>query len=203
MDLDQQILTAMVGEEPVFATLVSSGKKSPTPKGVFRIRTKQAVGAMSSSPGADDFYAVEAVPFVQYFYGSFALHGAYWHQYFGRPISHGCVNLSPKDAQHVFTLTAPEVADGWVHVRDASLLGTAVIDLGGGRRRAGDPIDHAVGLECFARHGDPVQRGQPLLRVHADGDGFNQIEPLLADAIEIEDSAPAAIGPLIYDWTRA
>jgi hypothetical protein len=137
VDLDQQILTAMVGEEPVFTTLVSSGAKSPTPRGVFRIRNKQAVGAMSSSPGADDFYNVEAVPFVQYFYGSFALHGAYWHQYFGKPISHGCVNLSPKDSQYVFTLTAPDVADGWVHAYEtAEEQGTVV------RVRRGDkPVD--------------------------------------------------------------
>jgi hypothetical protein len=58
---------------------------------------------------------VEAVPHVQYFLGSFALHSAYWHDGFGRPISHGCVNLSPKDAKHVFSLTTPTLPLGWLH----------------------------------------------------------------------------------------
>lgn len=127
VDLDSQVLTAMLGDAPIFTTLVSSGFKSPTPRGLFRIHNKLAVGSMSSSPGADDFYDVQAVPHVQYFLGSFALHSAYWHDYFGRPISHGCVNLSPKDAAHVFSLTTPSLPGGWVHGYESSEhLGTTV-----------------------------------------------------------------------------
>ena len=134
VDLEQQVLSVMLGDAPIFATLVSSGLKSPTPKGLFRIHNKRAVGGMSSSPGADDFYDVQAVPHVQYFQGSFALHSAYWHDGFGRPISHGCVNLSPKDAKHVFSLTTPSLPDGWIHGYESTEhLGTTVrIHAGGG-----------------------------------------------------------------------
>ncbi len=127
VDLDPQVLTVMLGDAPIYATLVSSGFKSPTPRGLFRIHKKLAVGGMSSSPGADDFYDVQAVPHVQYFLGSFALHSAYWHDYFGRPLSHGCVNLSPKDAKHVFSLTTPTLPGGWIHGYESTEhLGTTV-----------------------------------------------------------------------------
>lgn len=115
VDLDQQLLTVMVDETPVFATLVSSGFKGPTPTGLFRIHNKQVYGTMSSGASSSDYYNVEAVPFVQYFSGGFAIHGAYWHDYFGRPISHGCVNLSPYDARRVFSMTSPTLSGGWNH----------------------------------------------------------------------------------------
>jgi lipoprotein-anchoring transpeptidase ErfK/SrfK len=114
IDLEMQTLAAMRGSEPIFATLISSGFKRATPRGVFRIHWKQAIGSMASDPGADDPYNVEAVPHVQYFIGGFALHSAYWHNYFGRPISHGCVNLAPTDALRVFRMTSPHVRDGWL-----------------------------------------------------------------------------------------
>lgn len=119
VELEQQVLTVMRGATPIFTTMVSSGFKSPTPQGLFRIRLKQAQGTMNSSPGADDYYAVEHVPHVQYFFGSFALHSAYWHDRFGHKMSHGCVNLSPKDAARVYSLTGPHPQGGWVHVYEA------------------------------------------------------------------------------------
>lgn len=115
VELDEQVLTVMRGEAPVFATLVSSGFKAPTPRGLWRIRLKEAIGAMASNPGDDDPYAVEAVPFIQYFHQGFALHAAYWHNRFGHKLSHGCVNLSPRDARHVFDLTTPVTRAGWIH----------------------------------------------------------------------------------------
>ena len=47
-------------------------------------------------------YDLPNVPFVQYFTGSYAIHGAYWHQSFGVPVSHGCVNLQPGDAAWLY-----------------------------------------------------------------------------------------------------
>ncbi|MCA9710291.1 MAG: L,D-transpeptidase [Myxococcales bacterium] len=133
VDLDQQVLTVMEGSLPIYATLISSGHKGPTPRGLFRINKKQAVGSMSSEPGAADPYAVEAVPYVQYFSGGIALHSAYWHDRFGHRKSHGCVNLSPLDARWVFEWAGPTLPKGWtgylpsdlehspvVHVRDTS-----------------------------------------------------------------------------------
>ncbi|MCX4246443.1 L,D-transpeptidase [Paraliomyxa miuraensis] len=127
VDLDQQVLTVVRGQTPIFTTLISSGLKGPTPRGVFRINKKEAFGSMTSSPGASEAYAVEAVPYVQYFHEGIALHSAYWHDRFGFKISHGCVNLSPRDAAHVYSLTGPHASKGWMEVfEDEGDLGTRV-----------------------------------------------------------------------------
>jgi lipoprotein-anchoring transpeptidase ErfK/SrfK len=127
VELDQQVLTVMRGTTPIYTTLVSSGLKGPTPRGLFRIGKKHAFGSMSSRPGAAEAYAVEAVPYVQYLHDNIALHGAYWHDRFGFRISHGCVNLSPRDARHVYALTAPNPRGGWADVyEDEGDLGTRV-----------------------------------------------------------------------------
>ena len=119
VDLQQQMLAVMVGQTPIFLTLISSGTgakpNTSTPKGVYRIRNKLALGSMRNRPEDvhESPYHVEAVPWVQYFYGRFALHGAYWHDGFGHRKSHGCVNLAPRDARYVYSLTTPEVPAGW------------------------------------------------------------------------------------------
>jgi hypothetical protein len=110
----------MRGQQPVFITLVSSGTghtpNTATPRGVYRIRNKLAYGPMRNRPedAEDSPYHVEAVPWVQYFYRRFALHAAYWHDGFGHRKSHGCVNLSPRDARYVFERTGPELPPGWM-----------------------------------------------------------------------------------------
>ena len=53
------------------------------------------------------------MPFVQYFHKGYALHGAYWHDDFGKVRSHGCVNLAPKDAAWLFEWTDPSVPRDW------------------------------------------------------------------------------------------
>ena len=146
VDLDQQTLAVMRGSTPVFATLVSTGFKGPTPRGLFRIRLKQALGDMSSAPGADKPYTVEAVPFVQYFVGGFALHAAYWHDRFGHPISHGCVNLSPADSKTVFELTGPRLPGGWLHAYETEAHPGTTLRVRSGaapvedKRRAVEPV---------------------------------------------------------------
>lgn len=119
VDVAQQMLAVYRGAEPIFLTLVSSGTgakpNTSTPRGIYRIRQKVALGAMRNRPeDADESpYHVEAVPWVMYFDGRFALHGAYWHNGFGHRKSHGCVNLAPKDARYVYGLVTPEVPPGW------------------------------------------------------------------------------------------
>jgi Uncharacterized protein conserved in bacteria len=51
---------------------------------------------------AGDYYYLPKVPHVVYFYQSYALHGTYWHQNFGRRMSHGCINLSIPDAKYLY-----------------------------------------------------------------------------------------------------
>jgi len=127
VELDSQTLTVHRGAVPQFATLVSTGFKGPTPKGIFRISMKHTLGQMRSRPDSDEPYTVEAVPFIQYFTGNFALHGAFWHYRFGHKISHGCVNLAPNDARRIFGLTTPHVRRGWQSSYESeSHLGTTV-----------------------------------------------------------------------------
>ena len=58
-------------------------------------------------------YELRDVPWIQYFAAGYALHGAYWHDVFGVPRSHGCINLAPIDARYVFMWTEPSVPEGW------------------------------------------------------------------------------------------
>ncbi|MCY1062363.1 L,D-transpeptidase [Nannocystis sp. SCPEA4] len=120
VDVGSQTLAIMRGQQPVFVTLVSSGTghkpNTATPRGIYRIRNKLAYGPMRNRPedAEDSPYHVEAVPWVQYFYRRFALHASYWHDGFGHRKSHGCVNLSPRDARYVFERTGPELPPGWM-----------------------------------------------------------------------------------------
>ena len=71
-------------------------------------------------------YSIQDVPYVLYFEGSYAVHGAFWHNNFGRVQSHGCVNLAPADAAWVFEFTGPDVPEGW-HGRFVKSGGTPVL----------------------------------------------------------------------------
>lgn len=122
VNLSSQYLIAYEGDRPVYATLLSSGRAyhpgDPqadylTPTGMFRIRAKHMASAMDGDTAADGPYSIEDVPWVMYFQLAYALHGAFWHERFGFPRSHGCVNLSPRDAQWVFNWSDPQLPEGW------------------------------------------------------------------------------------------
>ena len=68
---------------------------------------------MDGDVAADGPYSIEDVPWIMYFQGSYALHGAFWHGNFGHNMSHGCVNLSPADARTLFMWSEPRLPDGW------------------------------------------------------------------------------------------
>jgi hypothetical protein len=74
-------------------------------------------------------FELRDVPWIQYFASGYALHGAYWHDVFGSPRSHGCVNLSPIDARLVFMWTDPPLPSGWhgINVGADMGQGTAVV----------------------------------------------------------------------------
>jgi hypothetical protein len=115
-----QTLVAYSGATPVYATLVSTGsgglgdpeETHATPRGEFVIHTKHVAVSMSGDEVGDEF-DLRDVPYVQYFTEGYALHAAYWHDAFGVPKSHGCVNLSPLDARALFHLTEPAVPQAW------------------------------------------------------------------------------------------
>jgi lipoprotein-anchoring transpeptidase ErfK/SrfK len=117
IDLSQQTLVAYEGDTPVFATLISSGRPGhKTPTGVYRIERKVAERTMNSMADSDDLYSVDKVPWTAYFDTGYALHAAFWHSGFGTRRSHGCINLSPSDAQRLYAYTAPGVAPGWAEI---------------------------------------------------------------------------------------
>jgi lipoprotein-anchoring transpeptidase ErfK/SrfK len=74
-------------------------------------------------------FQLRDVPYIQYFESGYALHAAYWHDVFGTPRSHGCINLAPVDAHRIFLWTDPPVPDGWhaVNAGDEIGEGTTVI----------------------------------------------------------------------------
>ena len=114
VDLSEQTLVAYEGDVPVFATLVSTGKEpGMTPVGVHRVQIKHIATPMRDQPEEDEAYSIDDVPWTQYFAGSIALHGAFWHAGFGQVRSHGCVNLSPADARWLFGFTDPKLPEGW------------------------------------------------------------------------------------------
>jgi hypothetical protein len=122
IDLTTQSLVAYVGDRPVYATLVSTGrikdeldpqKNFATPTGAFRVTSKHVTATMDGDHAIDGPYSIEDVPYVMYFELAYALHGAFWHNGFGRPRSHGCVNLAPFDARWVFTFADPKLPVPW------------------------------------------------------------------------------------------
>ncbi len=74
-------------------------------------------------------FELRDVPWIQYFAAGYALHGAYWHDVFGIPRSHGCVNLAPVDARYVFHWSDPPVPTGWhgINVGPEMGEGTTVV----------------------------------------------------------------------------
>ncbi len=114
VNLSTQILVAYEGATPVYTTLISSGtRRNPTETGIFRIWIKFSETSMSGRMGESDAYSVSTVPWTQFYENDFALHTSYWHDYFGQQRSHGCVNLSPRDARFLYFWSEPAVPIGW------------------------------------------------------------------------------------------
>lgn len=109
VDLSTQHLYAHEGDRIVFDFPISSGLPwMPTVTGEFRIWAK--IRAQRMTGGSVDngtFYDLPNVPFVQYFYNGYGLHGTYWHNDFGKPRSHGCVNISIPNAERLYYWTDP------------------------------------------------------------------------------------------------
>jgi hypothetical protein len=115
VSLISQRLYAYQGPNLVYNFPISSGKWHPTPTGDFRIWIWLRYTRMTGGdPAKGTYYDLPNVPFTMYFANDFvpktagySLHGAYWHNNFGHPMSHGCVNLSPADAEKLFYWTNP------------------------------------------------------------------------------------------------
>lgn len=97
INLAQQVVVAYMSAQPLFMAQTASGtKKDPTEEGThaswWRLLSQRMQG---ENRFADDYYNLDAVPYIQYFHASGeAIHGCYWHDNFGQQMSHGCVNTS-------------------------------------------------------------------------------------------------------------
>jgi hypothetical protein len=102
VNLTTQTTSAYEGKQLVRSFIVSTGTwQYPTVTGQYRIYVKYTSAPMSG-PG----YYLPDVPYVMYFYKGYGLHGTYWHNNFGTPMSHGCVNLTISDSEWLFNFAS-------------------------------------------------------------------------------------------------
>ncbi len=121
VDTFEQTLAAYEGDRMVFATLVASGlPRTWTPNGLTRIwgkwKSYPLMADPDDPPSSSAWYYLEDVEWTQYFRGAYALHAAYWHDGYGYPHSHGCINLSVSDSHWLFNWTTPVLPPGADHV---------------------------------------------------------------------------------------
>lgn len=124
VDLERQWVTCYEYGQLVFATKISSGRKFGeraywTPEGEFITFRKRGSRHMAAGNRATG-YDLPGVPWVSYFTeNGVAFHGTYWHNDFGAPRSHGCINMTPQAAKWLYRWTNPRVpadeAEVWVN----------------------------------------------------------------------------------------
>ncbi len=115
LDLSEQTLLASDGDSPVFATLISAAYNGygVTREGLFHIYARTRETIFRGPPWAKvPEYILNHVPDVMFFDQHIALHGAYWHDWFGFPRSHGCVNI-PVGDEHWLWDWVSQVSDQW------------------------------------------------------------------------------------------
>ena len=120
VNLFDQTVAVYDQSELVYASVIASGiEPFWTRPGLFQIYQKFDATLMRGSFEADhsDAYYLEDVPWTMYYDKARALHGAYWHNSFGSPRSHGCVNLSVGDSRWIFDWARE---GDWVYVWDPS-----------------------------------------------------------------------------------
>lgn len=134
VDLSEQKLRAWEGNSLFLETLVSTGLPWwPTPTGEFRIWSKLRATKMEGGSGAF-YYYLPNVPYVMFFSNDkvpsargYSLHGTYWHHDFGKPHSHGCVNLPTPVAEKLYWWTNPQPEARGIVRADESNPGTRIV----------------------------------------------------------------------------
>lgn len=139
VDLTNQRLYAYEGDQLVYNFLISSGKWGRTPTGTFRIWTKLRYTKMEGGSKANGtYYYLPNVPFTMFFYNDqipkhrgFGIHGTYWHNNFGHPMSHGCINMKTEEVELIYNWAHPVVPEGKKSVfASEDNLGTQIIIYG-------------------------------------------------------------------------
>ena len=119
LKLATQMLTAYRGDEIVLKTKISSGVQitplprlisTNTPPGIYNVYSKMPSKHMGDGKLTSDLEAYElpGVPWSTFFAPhGIAFHGTYWHDNYGVPMSHGCINMTPEEANWIFRWTMP------------------------------------------------------------------------------------------------
>ncbi|MFZ2152988.1 MAG: L,D-transpeptidase [Microgenomates group bacterium] len=110
VDLTTQRLYAYQDNQKIFDYSISSGTWNRTPNGTFTIWTKIRSQKMSGgSKELGNYYYLPNVPYIMFFYNDktakkigYSIHGAYWHNNFGVPMSHGCINMRPDESALIY-----------------------------------------------------------------------------------------------------
>lgn len=117
IDLAKQRLYAFEGNRLVYNFLVSTGKWGRTPTGIFHIWTKLKYTLMSGgSQALGTYYYLPNVPYTMFFYNDevpkhvgYGIHGTYWHDNFGHPMSHGCINMKTEEVEQLYYWAEPNL----------------------------------------------------------------------------------------------
>jgi lipoprotein-anchoring transpeptidase ErfK/SrfK len=148
--LDSQTVEAVENGKVIRTFKVSTGKsKTPTVTGSYYIYDRYRHKTMHSdvARGQRGFYEVKDVPYTQFFHKDYAFHGAFWHNNFGHPASHGCVNMATKDQNKRWTNVSEDA--GWLYHWGALGLPVTVT------HKTPEPIKtgHVQGKESKSKNG--------------------------------------------------
>lgn len=119
VDLTNQRLYAYEGDQKIYEFLISSGKWGRTPVGEFTVWHKvESTRMRGGSKELHTYYDLPNVPYTMFFYNKaipqsrgYGIHGAYWHNSFGKPMSHGCINMKPEEAAVIYQWATPIVPE--------------------------------------------------------------------------------------------
>lgn len=137
VDLTNQHLYAYEGDQLVMDFPVSTGKWGTTPNGEFSIWVKLRYTKMEGgNKSIGTYYYLPNVPYTMFFYNKdvpkgrgYGIHGAYWHNNFGQPMSHGCINMAIDAAGQIFAWADPQTT-GWTAPATADNPGTKIVIYG-------------------------------------------------------------------------
>lgn len=116
VDLFEQTFAAYEGDRMVYAGLAATGLEGwETNEGLYQVYARHREWPMWGDEEGD-YYFLQDVPHTMFYDDEIALHGAYWHDSFGAPRSHGCVNMTPRDAEWVWHWSEQADHDLWVYV---------------------------------------------------------------------------------------
>lgn len=139
VDLTSQKLYAFEGNNKIFDFVISSGRTiTPTPTGEFTTWIKlRSTRMKGGSKALGTYYDLPNVPFVMFFQNAqvpgwkgYGIHGTYWHNNFGTPMSHGCINMKTPEAEQLYTWANPPLSGNSVIKVTNENPGTKVIIYG-------------------------------------------------------------------------